>query len=329
MTVRTPTKATSVRKTAAKKVPLVAKRVPVRKAVKRVVSTMPLERHPLAHKVPPMFWSERYINRQIGGMKDVNILRYAMETQENTIIFGPTGTGKTMCVEAYCAEDQLPLVVVQCHGGIDPSVLFGLSKMASGTSSFEESEITQVMRYGGVLYWDEVNFTPARINAVWQSVADARRQVTIQELGNMSFDLHPNCQIIATYNPGYEGTRPLNPAFKNRFATKLFFDYSREVEERLVNKMPVLLEIADRLRGAYESGDVETPVATNMLVEFQDHAIDLGSAVAEMIFVNAFAEHERAAVQKHVEHLRDRISEERNDACGDGDDIIPEEDEDA
>jgi MoxR-like ATPase len=217
---------------------------------------------------------------------------------------------------------------VQCHGGIDPNVLFGLSKIVNGTSSFEESEITKVMRYGGVLYWDEVNFTPARINAVWQSVADARRQVTIQDLGNMSFDLHPTCQIIATYNPGYEGTRPLNPAFKNRFATKLFFDYSREVEERLVNKMPVLLEIADRLRGAYESGDVETPVATNMLVEFQDHAIDLGAAVAEMIFVNAFAEHERAAVQKHVEHLRDRISEERNDACG-GDDIIPEEDEDA
>ena len=39
------------------------------------------------------------------------------------------------------------------------------------------------MEHGGVVYWDEVNFTPQKVLAVLHAAMDARRQVTIADLG--------------------------------------------------------------------------------------------------------------------------------------------------
>jgi hypothetical protein len=271
--------------------------------------------HALDELVPDRWFREDYIPRTIQGVEDLGILDYAMSRRENVLLFGPTGPGKTSLVYAYAASRRLPLVCLACNGAIDPATLWGRPELRSdghgGTDvGYVESAIVTLIRHGGVLYLDEINFAPPRIMAVMHGALDKRRQVTVPELGNETINLHPKCQIVASLNVGYNGTKPLNQAFKNRFPIKLMFDYEPEIERKLVTMIPSLLEIAGRLRESGMNGDLETPVATNLLREYQDHALSMGTAFATEVFINAFEEHERAAVADVMEHFADRLEQE-------------------
>lgn len=267
-------------------------------ATKRNKATIEAEAQAhLSHLIPEGVFSEEYVARKIEGVWDVDLLKYARAARNNVLLFGPTGPGKTSLVLAYAAVHKIPLVTVQCNGAVDPNTFWGgLAFDENGVlKGWQDSEITQVIRTGGVLYMDEVNFLPPKVAAVFHGLMDKRRQITIPEKGNEVVKAHPDLQIIAAYNPDYEGTKPLNAAFKNRFKIKVRFDYDENVEKELVC-IPVMLDIAKKLRIAHKGGDLDTPVSTNMLIEFEELAVDLGYDFAVQNFMNAFAEEERQAV---------------------------------
>ena len=283
-------------------------------AVKKPVSA-------LAHLVPDIKFAEEYFSRKIEGILDMDVLRYAKAatqqgTTSNVMLFGPTGPGKTSLILAYAAKDKLPLVTVQCHGAVDPATFWGGLVMDPITNHYawQDSEVTQVIKHGGVLYFDEVNFLPAKVAAVLQSLLDKRRQITILEKGNEVIEAHPDLQIVTAYNPDYEGTKPLNAAFKNRFRIKVRFDYDPEVEAELLC-VPIMQELAAKLRLAHKAGDLETPVSTNMLIEFEVLAIDLSYAFAVTNFLNAFTDDERQPVSEAFDLYAERIREQLREAA--------------
>ena len=251
----------------------------------------------LAHLIPETRFYDDYISRKVGGVKDTELLKYAKASKSNVLVFGPTGPGKTSWILAYGAKSKSPVVTVQCNGAVDPNSFWGgIAFDESGNiTGWQNSEITEVILNGGILYMDEVNFLAPKISAVFHGLLDKRRQITIPELGNRVIKAHSDLQVIASYNPDYEGTKPLNAAFKNRFKIKVKFDYDEAVEKELLC-LPVMQDIARKLRTAHTAGDLETPISTNMLIEFEELAIDLGYDFAVSNFLNAFAEEERAAV---------------------------------
>ena len=257
---------------------------------------------PLAHLVPEAAFAQDYISRKIGSVKDLDLLKYAKAAHKNTLVFGPTGPGKTSWVLAYGAKYSIPVVTIQCNGALDPNTFWGGIAFGQDGSilGWQDSEITQVIEHGGIIYLDEVNFLPAKVSAVFHGLLDKRRQITIPELGNKVIKAHPDLQVIASYNPDYEGTKPLNAAFKNRFPVKVKFDYDEAVEKELLG-LPVMQDIARKLRAAHVNGDLETPISTNMLIEFEELAVDLGYGFAVQNFLNAFAEEERQAVSETFE----------------------------
>lgn len=273
---------------------------------RRKPDVLEAEDHPLAHRIPDQLLAEEYISRTFkGGVKDIDLLRYAREARNNTMMFGPTGPGKTSLVLAYAATDRLPLVTIQANGAVDPNTFFGgwqpdPTDPEGRRLIWVDSEVTLVIRHGGVLYIDEFNFLPAKVAAVFHALTDKRRQVTILDRGNEVIDAHPTLQVIVSFNPEYEGTRPLNAATKNRFKLKLEMDYDPEVEKELVY-LPIMLEVAGKLRASHKGGDLETPTSTNMLVEFEELAVDLGYEFAVENFLNAFHETERSAVRNVME----------------------------
>ena len=268
--------------------------------------------HPLAHLIPPQKYSDEYISRQITDEHtDRDILRYAHALQSNTLLFGPTGPGKTSLVLAYAAQRRLPLVTIQCHGAIDPATFWGSREFDETTGGYVwvDSDVTKIVRLGGVIYMDEVNFLPPRVASVFHGLLDKRRQITILEHSNEQIVAHPETQIIAAYNPDYEGTKPLNPAFKNRFSVKIEMDYDAKIEAELLC-IPALQVLASKLRMNQKAGDLDTPVSTNMLIEFEVHAVDLGYTFALNNFLNAFPAEERAAVREVFDLNSERIAEQ-------------------
>lgn len=277
----------------------------------------------LSKKIPSPVFATDYVHRTIDGALDTELLAYARTTKENVILFGPTGSGKTGVIYAYAAEHKTPIANIPCNGAIDPATLFGRpAAFADGSIGYIESDVTLIMRHGGIIYLDEINFAPMRVMSVLHGCLDARRQITIPELGYETFDLSPDCQFIANNNPGYEDTKPLNKAFNNRFSVPLEWGYDADVESQLITVLPTLLEVADKVRARIDAGDLDTPLGTNKLREFEDHALDLtamfgpdnGMALATRMLVNGFKAHEREAVDNAITHFSARLKNEAAEA---------------
>jgi nitric oxide reductase NorQ protein len=247
--------------------------------------------------VPPMSAFTDYIGRAIAGRDYVDVFEYARAGHINVLIEGPTGSGKTSAVLAYAAKRQVPFYAVSSSVGLEPSQLFGKYVPNADTGGFEwvDGPVTTVVRNGGVLLLNEMNFIPERIATVLFSLLDRRREITLLDHKGEVVKAHSDLIVFGDLNPDYEGTRPLNKAFRNRFGIQLTWDYDESVERSLV-RSDALRNLAGRIRQSVADGTFETPCSTNALIEFETARKGLGYEFAVYNFVQHYASHEREAV---------------------------------
>ena len=171
-----------------------------------------------------------------------------------------------------------------------------------GHYKWQDGAVTQIVRNGGVLLLNEVNFLPERVTTAIFSLLDDRRHLQLMGNNGEIVHAHPNLLIIADMNPNYRGTRPMNEAFKDRWAHKLEFDYDPTIERRLI-KAKSLLEMAKALREGGERREIMTPISTRSLVTFSNNIHKLGLDYAIYSFLNGFGDmKERNAVRVIVEN---------------------------
>lgn len=250
-------------------------------------------------EIPDKSFADSYINRMIGAHKDFDILQFALDNKHNVLIEGDTGTGKTSLAMAFAASKGIPFYSVSSSRGVDPTQLFG--KHIPGNDVpfvWQDGAVTHMVRMTGprVLLINEINFLPEGIASVLFGLLDKRRKIELVDHKSEVIHAPDGLLIIADYNDGYRGTRPLNEALRNRFAIKLTFDYDKKIETKLV-KSESLRSVAAKLRDSIAAGEYETPVSTNMLVEFEQMVGDLGLPFAISNFINAFPVDDRPSVK--------------------------------
>lgn len=247
--------------------------------------------------VPDASYAKTYVGRKFAnGQTDFQIYDFARANQVNILIEGPTGVAKTTSVLAYAAKNKLPFYSVSSSSGTEPSQLFG-KFIPSGDGSFvwQDGPVTHLFRHGGVLLLNEVNFIPTRIASVLFSALDRRRTIQLVDHKGEVIAAHPDLLIVADLNPNYLGTNKLNAAFRNRFPIQLAWDYDPSIEKKLV-KSSTLHTIASKLRASYRQSEIQTPVGTNLLIEFETLAQGLGLDFAIENFTNHFDVQERESV---------------------------------
>jgi MoxR-like ATPase len=272
--------------------------------------------HPLAQFIPDSYFYDEYIGREINGVEDLVMLASAHRLKHNVLLAGPTGAAKTSFVYAYAAKHEIPVVNVACNGGADIRQLIGgWSPKPDGGYHYVPGDLVLGVMHGAIILLNEVNFMPPKIAAVLYGLLDRRRTIYLPDAAGSDFPTvvkaHDNTLVVADYNPGYEGTRPLNKAFKNRFAFKNNWGYDTDVEGQLLNSA-TLLEVGEKLRLRVDAGDLVTPVPTNALMEFEDFAWDddLGYDFAVNNFVAMFEEDEQQVVFEVFEVHKTAIMEE-------------------
>lgn len=331
MTRSTTAKKSTARKTTASK-SAASKRTTTKKAAAPVTkpnktlrrtTTTTVEKEVLIAEVPSQSAYESYIPRKFdGGHDDFAVYTYALHNRINVLDEGPTGSGKTSSVVAFAAKYNLRFGSVSSSVGLDPSQMIGRF-VPDGKGSFVwvDGLVTDIVRNGGVLLLNEVNFMPERISTVLFSLLDKRRAIQLQDHHGEVVKAHvptvnlpggivdkcwcdlseKECKkrwvlVVADMNPMYEGTRPMNKAFRNRFGLQLQFAYDSTIEEQLVSSKSIL-EMSAALRSRADAGEFRTPISTNMLVELQNMALGMGFDFAAMNFANHFQPEERNSVK--------------------------------
>lgn len=250
-------------------------------------------------KVPDSKWAETYLHRDVvSKVSEFAIYDVAMANHQNVIIEGPAGSGKTMSILAYASERGYRYYNVSANVGLEPSHLFGAwtPTETAGVFTWQDGPVTDLVRHGGVLLLNEIDFMPERITTVLFGLLDDRREIQLLERGGEVIKAHPNLLIVGDHNPNYRGSRPMNQAWKDRFAHKLSFGYDKSIERKLI-KSKTLLEVADKLRQSHDKGEIDTPVSTRGLIAFVKNVENLGLDYALTSYVNGFGVDEREGVK--------------------------------
>lgn len=272
-----------------------------------------------------------YVGRNLhGNHEDIELLDWARLVEDNVLIKGPTGPGKTMLCRAYCAKRQIPFININPGTAIEPSMLTGKEVLRSASTYWVDGILTAALRRGNCLIlFDELNFWPPGVTGFLHSLTDDQRYIYLYdhlveyedpETGHLQampeiVKAAQGTLLVAAYNPRYEGTFRPNQAFENRFAVQFKWDYSDKVESALVS-LPSLKLIAKELRKMHASGEISVPVSTNKLMHFQKMADDLGLKAAIDNFLSYFDGSEHEAVKNVFTLNENRLYDEVRDETG-------------
>lgn len=241
--------------------------------------------------------TDGYISRKICGTTDLMILEKAYQNKDFVSITGETGTGKTHLIRHFCFKKKLPYARVSLNGGTTADELIGRwIPDADGKFKWQDGLLTMFARNGGVIVLDEINSCPAEILFCLHSLTDDERTLNLMDKDSEVIHAHKDFFLVVTMNPDYEGTKPLNEAFKDRFKIKLYFDYDEDIESKLI-KNENILKLARKLRIMKNKGEISTPVSTRLLIYYCKNCELFNKKLALEIFLNNFETFEKEPIK--------------------------------
>ncbi|MEN8176020.1 MAG: CbbQ/NirQ/NorQ/GpvN family protein [Pseudomonadota bacterium] len=152
------------------------------------------------------------------------------------LLKGPTGCGKTRFMEHMAWRLKRPLITVSCHDDLTASDLVGRFLIKGGETTWVDGPLARAVRCGGICYLDEVVEARKDTTVVIHPLADDRRMLPIEKLGEL-LEAPPEFSLAISYNPGYQSVlKELKQSTRQRFVA-LEFDYpTPDLEARIIAK---------------------------------------------------------------------------------------------
>lgn len=179
---------------------------------------------------------------------EIAIFQAAYANRLPILLKGPTGCGKTRFMEHMAWRLKRPLITVSCHDDLTASDLVGRYLVKGGETVWVDGPLTRAVRVGGICYLDEIVEARKDTMVVIHPLADDRRTLPMEKLGQLLEATDDFCLAIS-YNPGYQSVlKDLKQSTRQRFVA-LEFDYPRpELEARIVaTESGVDAALAERL----------------------------------------------------------------------------------
>lgn len=228
--------------------------------------------------------------------KNWNYLVRNIMQHKNTMLIGPTGTGKTELIIKICNILGIGCRIYDMGSMQDPLTdLLGSHRLENGSSVFDYAKFVEDVQKPGVILLDELSRAPLMTNNILFPCLDSRRQLPI-EIADSHHDrivkVHPECTFIATANIGseYSGTNEIDAALLNRFLP-LQLDYlpaNIEVEILKIriniddNSAIEVVSKFNRIRSAYKDSQISKSVSTRELIACGELIHD-GFSISESI----------------------------------------------
>mgnify|MGYP001049781966 FL=1 len=191
---------------------------------------------------------QREISKVIVGQdRMVERLLIALLANGHILLEGVPGLAKTLAIKTLSDTIGGDFSRVQFTPDLLPADITGTMIYNQKTQSFS---VTKGPVFANFVLADEINRAPAKVQSALLE-AMQERQVTI---GDETFPLPKPFLVMATQNPvEQEGTYPLPEAQVDRFMLKVFLDYPKKEEEKLILRSNV------RLAGLDSASQVTNP----------------------------------------------------------------------
>jgi len=179
---------------------------------------------------------------------EIEVFEAAYANQLPVLLKGPTGCGKTRFMEHMAWRLKRPLITVSCHDDLTASDLVGRFLISGGETIWVDGPLAKAVRAGGICYLDEIVEARKDTTVVIHPLADDRRVLPMEKLGELLEASDDFCMAIS-YNPGYQSVlKDLKQSTRQRFVA-LEFDYpAAGLEAKIVaNETGVSGEIAAQL----------------------------------------------------------------------------------
>jgi nitric oxide reductase NorQ protein len=147
---------------------------------------------------------------------------------------GPTGCGKTRFMEHMAWRLKRPLITVSCHDDLTASDLIGRYLITDNQTVWIDGPLAAAVRAGAICYLDEIVEARADTTVIIHPLADDRRVLPMEKLGEIIQAPDEFCMAIS-YNPGYQSVlKDLKQSTRQRFVS-LEFDYpAASIEQKII-----------------------------------------------------------------------------------------------
>ena len=208
--------------------------------------------------------------------------------KKNTLLLGPTGTGKTDIIIRIAKKLNIELNIYDMGAMIDPLTdLLGTHRIKNGNSVFDYAKFVADVQKPGIILLDELSRAPLMTNNILFPCLDHRRTLNIEIAGSTdvrAVKVHPDCVFIATANIGqeYSGTNDIDAALMNRFNALQVEYLPQDIEARILEirtgieleKANKILNVANAIRDSYLKQMISKPISTRETLECAELVVD-------------------------------------------------------
>ena len=263
--------------------------------------------------IPQLNGFHRYIERKLDDDKtDFEVIDALYKMNKPLLIIGDTGTGKTHCVRHFAYKKGLPYERCNFDGSTTPEEFIGKwTPNKNGGFEWVDGLLTKFVRNGGILVVDELNSGSPDLMFFLHPLLDDERKIVLLNNGGEVIHAHKNFYLVATMNPDYEGTKPLNQALQDRFEI-IKFDYDDKIERKLINSRK-LLKFAKRVRETFRKGEIATPLSTRALISYEKNLSLFGKNIARELLLNKFKPEESKSVGEVFDLVMNQPDTDKDD----------------
>lgn len=211
---------------------------------------------------------------------DPNIVkgvRTCIEMNENILLIGETGTGKTTMLNELAKEKKKELIRVSLNGATSTDDILGKMLAKDGSTYWQNGILVDAMEQGHWIVFDEINACLPEVLFVLHSLLDDDKKVTLIEKHGEIIRPTGDFRFFACMNPSenYAGTKETNMALMSRFGGVFNVDVFPTHQELAVLKRnnvteadaTKLVNLASKLRDMRKKGDLYTFVSTRDIIQ--------------------------------------------------------------
>lgn len=239
---------------------------------------------------------------------------FAMYSNDRTLLYGPTGTGKSATPKEYCAKLNIPFMLTSCHQQQESTDFLGKDniKFNAETQSLsahvELSNLATGVKYGGMLIIDEAFRSP--ILMAIQSLLEPGGSLVLPDAAGLDVAdrrLTPpegKSWIVLTDNTNGQGSEDgkynaevQDLSTLDRITAAIYVGYPKMVIERKIlrkvagsltkDNVNLLCKLNKQVRAAFAKGTLQQPLSIRAGIKIAQKAQFLGLESAYKIsYVN-------------------------------------------